>query len=186
MGKIGAELLSKHLNEYFGMVIEQIHEHGGDLIKIAGDALFVVFQTRSEDDNSIAKATLRASQCALHLKNILSTFRPVEGLTLHLRFSIAVGCIYGIHVGSVNRWEFLIIGDPLRQVKEMEESSGKQLGKLLLSLEAWSLVSKYCTGVPLDRAVLLDSINKEYQLKPLPLVDSSGNLLNIEEQLQVS
>jgi class 3 adenylate cyclase len=41
MGKIGAELLSKHLNNYFGMVIKGINSHSGDLIKIAGDAVFV-------------------------------------------------------------------------------------------------------------------------------------------------
>lgn len=41
MGKMGAELLSKHLNDYFGMIIRTINSHGGDMIKIAGDALFV-------------------------------------------------------------------------------------------------------------------------------------------------
>src|SRR5690242_13221327 len=40
-GYYGLELVAKHLNEYFGNLIEVLHKNGGDLYKIAGDACIV-------------------------------------------------------------------------------------------------------------------------------------------------
>ena len=42
-GIIGVESLSRHLNDYFGPIVDLIHYHGGDVIKFAGDAIMVLF-----------------------------------------------------------------------------------------------------------------------------------------------
>lgn len=42
-GYYGLELVAKHLNEYFGNLIEILDQNGGDLYKIAGDACIVSF-----------------------------------------------------------------------------------------------------------------------------------------------
>ncbi len=136
----------------------------GDLIKIAGDAVFVLFPTRTEDKHSVPLATLRAVLCANVLQKQLGSYKPTDDLVLKLRFSIAVGDCYGIHVGALNRWEFLIMGDPLRQVRIMEGGTIKQLGKILVSAEAWTLLSPYCLGTNLGHGVIIDSIKEEYLL----------------------
>ena len=45
----GAETLTRILNEYFGIMIGIIEEHGGDVIKFAGDAVIVVFLPATDD-----------------------------------------------------------------------------------------------------------------------------------------
>ena len=42
-GPQGAELLTEAINHEFSRVIALVHEHGGDLIKFAGDAIFVLW-----------------------------------------------------------------------------------------------------------------------------------------------
>ena len=39
----GVETLARILNEYFGQLIDIIHEYGGDVVKFAGDAVIAVW-----------------------------------------------------------------------------------------------------------------------------------------------
>jgi class 3 adenylate cyclase len=41
-GSDGAEELTKHLNAYFGQLIQLISDRGGDIIKFAGDAMLAI------------------------------------------------------------------------------------------------------------------------------------------------
>lgn len=47
--------------------------------------------------------------------------------------------MYGFLVGAEGRWEFVVVGDPLRQIGEAEPEA-KQ-GEVILSPEAWALAS---------------------------------------------
>lgn len=47
--------------------------------------------------------------------------------------------MYGFLVGADDRWEYLVAGDPLRQIGEAEPEA-KQ-GEVILSPEAWELTS---------------------------------------------
>src|SRR6266542_2580531 len=42
-GPVGVETLVSIINEYFGQLIDIIYEHGGDVVKFAGDALIAVW-----------------------------------------------------------------------------------------------------------------------------------------------
>ena len=42
-GPTGVETLARVLNQYFGKLINIIHEYGGDIVKFAGDALIAVW-----------------------------------------------------------------------------------------------------------------------------------------------
>ena len=42
-GPTGVESLARILNEYFGQLIDIIHEYGGDVVKFAGDAVIAVW-----------------------------------------------------------------------------------------------------------------------------------------------
>jgi hypothetical protein len=43
LGSRGVEQLTTVLNEYFGQIINLIHNHGGDIVKFAGDALLAIW-----------------------------------------------------------------------------------------------------------------------------------------------
>ena len=42
-GPTGVEALARILNEYFGELIDIVHEYGGDIVKFAGDAAIAVW-----------------------------------------------------------------------------------------------------------------------------------------------
>ena len=45
----GAEVLNDILSNYFNVLIECFHEHGGDVVSFSGDAMTVLFEVRDRD-----------------------------------------------------------------------------------------------------------------------------------------
>ena len=71
-GPTGVETLARILNEYFGQLIDIIHDYGGDVVKFAGDAVIAVWPIVSDlgMSESISRAdhwqwTMRAAECAI-------------------------------------------------------------------------------------------------------------------------
>lgn len=86
----------------------------------------MLFTTKGSDgEGKLAVSVQRAAQCALHIQKDLSEFSPVEGVVFRLHCSIAAGDIFGIHIGSMDRWEFLFAGTPLHMIRDTEEAIGK-------------------------------------------------------------
>src|SRR6266545_1814227 len=56
-GLTGVETLARILNEYFGQLIDIIHEYGGDVVKFAGDAVIAVWNivSDSEEADSVSR-----------------------------------------------------------------------------------------------------------------------------------
>ena len=125
-----------------------ILDHGGDILKIAGDAL-VAFWPAS--DEPLAAATLRAGQCGLAVQASLNDHSAMEGVSLLSKIGIGAGDIATLHVGGVrNRWELLIAGEPFVQIGRAEKCA--RPGDVIFSPEAWPHVSDVCGGTPVQRA----------------------------------
>ncbi|MEG4578097.1 tetratricopeptide repeat protein [Microcoleus sp. MON1_C5] len=183
-GPDGAEELTKHLNAYFGQLIELISDRGGDIIKFAGDAMLAIWPAT---DESLATATYRAAECSLAILEKLSHY--VAGdvrLTLHI--GIAAGDLMSLHVGGVNEfWQYLVAGQPLAQMALAEVQA--QSGEACISPEGWALIQHYCEGTPLESGVVrLNQVKKKSEelfgsylasgkedlLTPKPVCDSSS------------
>jgi class 3 adenylate cyclase len=97
-GPDGAEELTKHLNAYFGQLIELITDRGGDIIQFAGDAMLAIWPAT---DESLVTATYRAAECSLAILKKLSHYVAGDvSLTLHI--GVAAGDLMSLHVGGVN------------------------------------------------------------------------------------
>ena len=73
---VGIERLSRILNDYFSSQIALVSNHGGDIIKFAGDALMAMWEENMADTRPLA--CLRAAQCALELQEKLGGSRTGE------------------------------------------------------------------------------------------------------------
>ncbi len=114
-GAVGAEKLTATLNDYFSYLVEIVREHGGDVVKFAGDAVLAIWQD-SEGSKNLAYASWRATRCGLEIQDRLRDY-AASGVPLRLRVAIGAGAVNIAHVGGVfNRWEFLLAGKPLEQV----------------------------------------------------------------------
>src|SRR6266498_1135891 len=154
-GPTGVETLARILNEYFGQLIDIIHEYGGDVVKFAGDAVIAVWPIVPDLGlaASISRAdqwqwTMRAAECALKVHQRLTNYH-VEDANLYLKLAVGMGRINTVHVGGVfNRWEFLMTGSPL--VELGIANSIAKAGDILITPSAWKLIRNDCNGLPIE------------------------------------
>ncbi|HNN93433.1 MAG TPA: AAA family ATPase [Pseudomonadota bacterium] len=118
-GEMGVELLASTLNAYFGLVIDVIHEHGGEVVRFAGDGLIAVWSTESHTTPRADQSRLRSEQaacCALRVQAMLAEVQPVYGISMVMRIGIGIGAGILRQLGGWNgRWEFVYTGPALRQ-----------------------------------------------------------------------
>lgn len=188
-GPTGVETLARILNEYFGQLIDIIHDYGGDVVKFAGDAVIAVWPIVSdlEQAASISRAdqwqwTMRAAECALEVHQRLTNYHA-EDANLYLKLAVGMGRINTVHVGGVfNRWEFLMTGSPL--VELGIANSIAKAGDILITPSAWKLIRNDCNGLPIEfelkdtiaQGGRLESLNKPSSIfsSPKRLVIPNG------------
>jgi len=148
LGSKGSELLSDAVNAYFDRLIELIAAHGGDVVKMAGDAVIALWPASAGD--SPKSSTLRASACGLAIQRTLQDYRVAEGVRLSSKVGIGAGEVASVFVGGEReRWDWLLVGSPLVQMGQAEHLAGA--GDVVLSTEAWAMVREGSLGDPLDR-----------------------------------
>ncbi|KAJ3332066.1 Adenylate cyclase type 10 [Blyttiomyces sp. JEL0837] len=139
-GPSGAELLGSIMKGYLDKIIAIILDHGGDIVKFAGDAVIVYWKLPPGSDASsdIVKGelVLKASHCCMDLLNSLGTYDidilecPTKVLRIHL--GIGAGPLYDVHVGGESgRWEHFIAGDAIRQLSHVLDLA--KAGELAMS-----------------------------------------------------
>ena len=154
-GPTGVETLARILNEYFGQLIDIIHNYGGDVVKFAGDAVIAVWPIVPDlgMTESISRAdqwqwTMRAAECAIEVHKRLTNYH-VEDANLYLKLAIGMGKITTVHVGGVfNRWEFLMTGTPLVELGIANNIA--QAGDILITPSAWKLIRNDCNAEPIE------------------------------------
>jgi len=92
----GAHYLSSVVNAYFSEILTIVREHGGDVVKFAGDAVMVVWE--SSDEADLEKNFLCAALCALDLQQKAPSHTVLEavGSCPELGFRIHCGITCGV------------------------------------------------------------------------------------------
>ena len=180
-GPGGAEKLTAILNDYFGRLVDTIHQHGGDVIKFAGDALFVVWGVQENATPDLTTAVLRTIQCAFAIQNRLHQYQTPDNFHLALRIAIGAGELTFFHLGGMyGRWEFLVAGEPLTQINEAEMQAA--VHEVVISAAAWQIAQKWVTGEPLG-AGALRATNFNWPELPQPLNISIPNTAVMHQAL---
>ncbi len=146
-GSQGPEQLTEVLDHVFGTLIDRVLQHGGDVVRFAGDAIFVLWPADGPD--GLEDAVHRALACA---RQALAT--PLEhpllpGVSLQLRIGINAGPMRMVRVGGLlDRWEFVVTGQPLRGMGLAAERAAP--GQALVAAEAWELARGRVQGRPIE------------------------------------
>ena len=162
-GARGAEDLKDLLNLLFGRLVDLVDDHGGEVLKFAGDATLALWPANGEGD---AAATRRAAQCALDAQELVGGIEAADGLRLRLRVGVGAGEVWTASVGGVaERWELVLAGRPLEQaVAAMARS---QPGEVLISPPAWEQLAPSATARHLGGGtVCLDAILNPLRPEP--------------------
>ncbi|MDF1661888.1 MAG: redoxin domain-containing protein [Planctomycetota bacterium] len=177
-GPVGAEQLTKILNAYFGELVYQVQQAGGESVKFAGDAALCVWPAR---EGKLASQCHAAAQCSLDL---IKTFASnlMEGHQIRLRIGIGAGDARGLHVGgALGRWEYVIAGEPSVQVAKAEGKANA--GELVVSGQCADQIKDFLDEIePLDEGfVKIRSLKSKVETKPrlsLELSETDQPLLN--------
>lgn len=146
-GPQGLEALSAILNAYFGEIVDLILQHGGDVLKFAGDALLAIWPVQEGTPN-LKQRTLQACQCAVGVQAFSHTYTSTSEVSLAVRIGIGAGDVAIAHIGGVyKRWEHSITGAPLKQIQLTQRLA--QPDQVVLSPEVWTLVHPHCVGTTL-------------------------------------
>ncbi len=186
-GPAGVETLAHVLNDYFGKMIDVIHEYGGDVMKFAGDALIVIWPIASDSgmaDSASEEAqrqwTLRAAECSLKIREKMLNY-SAEGSPLYLKMALAVGRITEVHVGGVfNRWEFVLVGDPLIELGFANNLA--KAGDILISSSALALINNDIEATLLE----FDISGKQQKAARLTKLKNSSQLPAESERLVIT
>lgn len=148
------------LNSYLGPLVEVVHQHGGDVLKFAGDALLVSWDVGNDTD-AIRNAVLAAATCAMEM--MVAVQRTQDGdptRAMNLKVGIAAGPVRILHLGIPDgRRVLLVMGDGVDRATRVgaEALPGEvRLGRLahLLVAEELSVQSMGDTQRLLDVAPL--------------------------------
>ncbi len=139
-GAEGPEELTRLLNSYFSRMIALVEAQGGEVVKFSGDALMVIFPALQDD---LGIVTRRGAQAASAMQAAMDKFATLETsvgpVALGMKIGLGAGDVLAAQVGGVNdRWEYVIAGDPLRQVAQAEHQAER--GEIVLSPEAEAVI----------------------------------------------
>jgi adenylate cyclase len=104
------------LNEYFAVVNEQIHKHGGYVNNFIGDAVVAVFNVPAPQADHAAAAV----RAARDIQAALLGKRFADGILLPTRVGINTGTVCAGVIGSQDRMGYTVYGDAVNVAARVE------------------------------------------------------------------
>ncbi|GMH59791.1 hypothetical protein TrRE_jg3657 [Triparma retinervis] len=131
MEKLSTTLTSNDLsiciNEYFTALINCITSWSGDVLKFAGDAVFVSFPPTSPSTEDPILRLALAARCAEAIVTTLSDYKPTlsdHKLNVHCGVAFAAGKFHVVGAPNIPRAEILLVGEVISAVAEAEVQAG--------------------------------------------------------------
>lgn len=119
------------LNEYFAVVNEQIHKHGGYVNNFIGDAVVAVFNVPSPQADHAAAAV----RAARDIQAALAGRHFADGILLPTRVGINTGTVCAGVIGSQDRMGYTVYGDAVNVAARVEPLN-KDFGTSILITES--------------------------------------------------
>ncbi len=144
---IGFTPLSEHmppreinllLNQFFSRMTEIIFKHDGTLDKYIGDSLMAVFGAPIEKKDDPERAILAALEMKRELRAIMKKAEPEK--RFNIRIGINTGRVVAGNIGSPNRMEYTVIGDPVNIASRLESIA--ELNQILIGEETYRHVKR--------------------------------------------
>ncbi|MFQ5974348.1 MAG: adenylate/guanylate cyclase domain-containing protein [Alphaproteobacteria bacterium] len=108
------------LNDYFGCMVDAVHEQGGEVLKFMGDGLLAIFRLEGESD--VCGVALSAAETAFARVTELNGQREKGGLPV-TRFCLGLhlgDVLYG-NIGGQDRLDFTVVGPAVNEVSRIED-----------------------------------------------------------------
>lgn len=174
--RLHVESLKIHINAYFTLMLDVVDKHDGDVVKFAGDALFIIWPANSTTD--LASCVQKALNCSLEITCVCDSYKinlsesgyaspssssPKDGggirrkvtaensvndMFLNVHVGLSVGTMAAVDVGCAGRWEMLLIGQPLNDVAVAETHA--MSGEVVISGGAHAILTASGAFIPCE------------------------------------
>jgi adenylate cyclase len=144
---IGFTPLSEHmppreinllLNQFFSRMTDIVFKYDGTLDKYIGDCIMAVFGAPIEKKDDPERAILAALEMKRELKAIMKKTDPER--KFDIRIGINTGRVVAGNIGSPNRMEYTVIGDPVNIAARLESIA--QPNQILIGEETYKCVKR--------------------------------------------
>jgi len=146
--KLQPEEVVEFLNEYMTRMVECVNETGGVVDKFIGDAIMAVWGIPVSRGNDAADAV----NGALMMRAALQEFNRGRGTssrpTIRIGCGINSGPVVAGQIGSTERMEYTVIGDPVNLASRIEALNKPFGTDILISQDTYELVKELFEAVP--------------------------------------
>ncbi|GAB09466.1 adenylate cyclase [Gordonia araii NBRC 100433] len=116
------------LNDFFRVVVDVVGRHGGFVNKFQGDAALAIFGAPLELENFAGRALAAARELRVELENALGD--------TDFGIGVSAGRAVAGHIGSEQRLEYTVIGDPVNEAARLTELAKDEPTRVLGSARA--------------------------------------------------
>ncbi|MFL6088600.1 MAG: adenylate/guanylate cyclase domain-containing protein [Aeromicrobium sp.] len=116
------------LNQFFAVVVAEVHAHGGFVNKFEGDAALAIFGAPEDLPDAAGRALAAARVMAARL--------TVEVPDALAGIGVSAGPAVAGNVGAQDRFEYTVIGDPVNEAARLTEEAKKVEGRVVASMRA--------------------------------------------------
>ena len=171
------------LNELFETIVGVVFSRGGTIDKYIGDALLAVFGVPEPDPHQEANAVLAGLEMQEAVEKARLSWSRDEAKPVRLGIGVTVGPLVQGFVGTHDRLEYTVIGDPVNLAARYCDAA--QPGEVLISAEVFRRAySEIETGEP--RMLTSKHPDTEEQLLAYPVVGRRRGTIGISrDQTQV-
>ncbi len=123
-----ADEVVKLLNRFFAVIVDEVDNHCGIVNKFEGDATLAIFGAPNRLEQPENQALSAARAIAERLENEVPEIKAGIGL--------AAGEVVAGNVGTKERFEYTVIGEPVNEAARLSELAKKKPTRLLASSDA--------------------------------------------------
>ncbi len=106
------------LNQHFHRMADIVFQYGGTLDKYLGDGLMAVFGAPMEKEDDAERAIQAAKQMREELREMMD--ETGAGTPFDIRIGVNTGRVVAGNIGSPNRVDYTVIGDPVNVASRLE------------------------------------------------------------------
>jgi class 3 adenylate cyclase len=126
------------LNDFFGIVVNEVDEHHGLVNKFQGDAALAIFGVPLPSGTATAEALATARALGTKMRRL-----PL----IDFGIGVSAGSVFAGNIGAENRYEYTVIGDAVNEAARLADFAKSTEQKIV------------CSQAALDRAGPVERLN---------------------------
>ncbi len=140
------------INRYFSRMLEIVDKYGGDLDKLVGDAIMVLFGAPVAHRNDPHRAVSAALDMTKAIGELGSVDTPDGTVEINMSIGINTGEVVALNMGSAKRMEYTVMGDVVNTASRLEGIANP--GEVIISESTYNEVRDEIECEELEKVML--------------------------------